>query len=193
MFNDLLHPRYSSQPSENQETLRPPFWIFSKNRWPSGPTTFIWRPRSAPGEGRIWLLFYRKFINCQLKHCEICRKGQFVSVIAWFVVIFGINTTSDISKLLYVTSRAVRRVKFETILKYHEWYLCQISRTNQAITYTNWPFFHISQCFSTTHKRFVIFTCRYFKLSWNTLCSKPIKLQYFSCSSIKTLTTATIS
>ena len=47
------------------------------------------------------------------------------------VVIFGINTTSDISKLLYVISRAVRRVKFETILKYHEWYLCQISRTNQ--------------------------------------------------------------
>ena len=31
---------------------------------------------------------------------------------------------SDISKLLYVISRAVRRVKFETILKYHEWYLC---------------------------------------------------------------------
>ena len=36
--------------------------------------------------------------------------------------IFGINTTSDISKLLYVISRAVRRVKLETILKYHEWY-----------------------------------------------------------------------
>ena len=47
--------------------------------------------------------------------------------------IFGINTMSDISKLLYVISRAVRRVKFETILKYHEWSLCQISRTNHAI------------------------------------------------------------
>ena len=64
-----------------------------------------------------------------------CNNGQelFVQVIAWFVVIFGMNTTSDISKLLYVISRAVRRVKFETILKYHEWYLCQISRTNHAI------------------------------------------------------------
>ena len=41
-------------------------------------------------------------------------------LIAWFVVIFGINTTSDISKLLYEISRAVRRVKFATILKYHE-------------------------------------------------------------------------
>ena len=46
---------------------------------------------------------------------------------------FGINTTNDISKLLHVISRAGRRVKFETILKYHEWYLCQVSRTNHAI------------------------------------------------------------
>ena len=48
-------------------------------------------------------------------------------------MIFGVNTMSDISKLLYLISRAVRRVKFEKILKYHEWYLCQISRTNHAI------------------------------------------------------------
>ena len=40
---------------------------------------------------------------------------------------------SDISKLLYIISRAVRRVKFETILNYHEWYLLQISHTNHAI------------------------------------------------------------
>ena len=56
-----------------------------------------------------------------------------VQVKAWFVVIFGINATSDISKLLNVIPQAVRRVKFETILKYHEWYLCQISSTNHAI------------------------------------------------------------
>ena len=43
------------------------------------------------------------------------------------------TSPSDISKLLHVISRAVRPVKFETILKYHEWYLCQISRTNHAI------------------------------------------------------------
>ena len=41
--------------------------------------------------------------------------------------------SSDISKLLYTISRAVRQVKVETILKYHEWYLCQISHTNHAI------------------------------------------------------------
>ena len=39
----------------------------------------------------------------------------------------------DISKLIYVISLAVRQVKFETILKYQEWYLCQMSRTNHAI------------------------------------------------------------
>ena len=32
---------------------------------------------NLPPGGRIWLLFYRKFINCLLKHCEIWQKGQF--------------------------------------------------------------------------------------------------------------------
>ena len=34
-------------------------------------------------------------------------------VIAWFEVIFGRDITSDISKLLYLISRAFRRAKFE--------------------------------------------------------------------------------
>ena len=63
------------------------------------------------------------------------------------------NTTRDILKLLYVVSRAVRRVKFETILKYHEWYLCQISlQIVLLFVYT-------------TTREIEIFTCRYFKLS----------------------------
>ena len=42
-------------------------------------------------------------------------------------MIFSINTTRDISKCSQI-SRAVRRVKLRiTILKYHSWYLCQIS------------------------------------------------------------------
>ena len=40
---------------------------------------------------------------------------------------------TDISKLLHVILPAVRGVKFETILKCHECYLCQISGTNHAI------------------------------------------------------------
>ena len=94
-------------------------------------------------------------------------------------MIFGINTTSDISKLLYVVSRAVRRVKFETILKYHEWYLCQISRTNHAITAV-----FVYRLYTATRKRFVIFTCRYFKLSWNIAALSQSNCRNFSCSSI---------
>ena len=41
---------------------------------------------------------------------------------------------SDITKLFYIISRAARLVKFGAILKYHEWYLCQISPTIHAIT-----------------------------------------------------------
>ena len=53
--------------------------------------------------------------------------------LAWLFYLFGINTTSDILKLFYVISWAVRRVEFETILKYRKWYLCQISLTNHDI------------------------------------------------------------
>ena len=80
------------------------------------------------------------------------------------VVIFGINITIDISNVLYVILRAVKRVKFETILKYHEWYFCQISRTNQAIICL---YYYL-------HKWFVIFQI---KLQYH--CSKQIKLQKF--------------
>ena len=42
-------------------------------------------------------------------------------------MIFGINTTRDISKLSQI-SVAKRPMKLRiTILKYHSWYLCQIS------------------------------------------------------------------
>ena len=94
--------------------------------------------------------------------------SQNVYVIAWFVVIFGINTTSDISKLLYVISRAVRRVKFVTILKYHKWYLCQISRTNHAII-----------CLYYYPQKVCNFHMWVFQIKLKYHCSKPIKLQKF--------------
>ena len=67
----------------------------------------------------------------------------------------------------------IRNFKFETILKYHEWYLCQISRTNHAII-----------CLYCYLKRFVIFTCRYFKLSLNTTALSQSNCRHLSCSSI---------
>ena len=99
---------------------------------------------------------------------DVCGEAK---VIAWFVVIFGINTTNDISKLLYVISEIWDN--FEIILKYHEWYLCQIWRTNHAII-----------CWYYYPQRFVNFTSRYFKLSWNTTALSQSNCRNFSCSSI---------
>ena len=97
-------------------------------------------------------------VNCLLFIMMQCSSRQ---VIAWFVVIFGVNTMSDISKLLNVISRAVRRVKCEPILKYHEWYLCQITHTNDAII------------------------CLYYMYYWNTTALSQSNCRNFSCSSIK--------
>ena len=75
---------------------------------------------------------------------------------------------SDISKLLHVISRAVRRVKFETILKQHEWYLCQISHTNLAI-----------YLFILLPAKLCNFHMQVFQIKLKYYCSKPIKLQKF--------------
>ena len=44
----------------------------------------------------------------------------------------------------------------------------------------------LSFVYTTTRKRFVIFTCRYFKLSWNTTALSQSNYRNFSCSSINT-------
>ena len=64
--------------------------------------------------------------------------------------------------------------EFETVLKYHEWHLCQISLQIML-------FF----VYSTTLKCLVIFTRRSFKLSWNTTVLSQSSCRNFSCSSIK--------
>ena len=97
--------------------------------------------KSFKGGQVFWIAFLFQIVplspcmwGCNSFFSIFLLECQFVWVIAWFVVIFGINTMSDISKLLlHIILWAVRRVKLETILKYHEWYLCQISRTNHAI------------------------------------------------------------
>ena len=77
---------------------------------------------------------------------------------------------SVISKLLYmyVISQAVRRVKFETILKYHKWYLCHISRPNHAII-----------CLYYYPQKVCNFHMQVFQTKLKYHCSKPIKLQKF--------------
>ena len=97
----------------------------------------------------------------------IFRLRLFVLAIAWFVVIFCINTTSDISKLLYVIRnlRQFWNIPSGIYAKYHEQIML-------LFVYT------------TTRKKFVIFTCRYFKLSWNTTALSQSNCRNFLCSSI---------
>ena len=68
-------------------------------------------------------------------------------------------------------------MKFETILKYHEWYFKYHVQIVLLFVYT------------ITRKRFVIFTClcRYFKLSWNTTAISQSNCRNFSCSSTNIL------
>ena len=128
--------------------------------------TLIFLMRSSTCIGNSWNVIYVMV----LWHGYILQRV----LLPWFVVIFGINTTSDTSKLLYVISRAVKGVKFETILKYHKWYLCQISLQIMLLF-----------VYTTTRKRFVIFTCRHFKLSWNTTALSQLNCRNLSCRSIK--------
>ena len=60
------------------------------------------------------------------------------------------------------------RVKFETILKYHNWYLYQISRTNHAII-----------CLYYYRQKVCNFHMQVFQIKVKYHCSKPIKLQKF--------------
>ena len=60
-----------------------------------------------------------------------------------------------------------------TFSKYHWCHLCQISLQIMLLL-----------VYTTTHKRFVIFTCRYFKLSWDTTALSQSDCRNFSCSSI---------
>ena len=89
--------------------------------------------------------------------------------LAWFVVIFGINITRDISKLLYVNLRQFWNISCGIYAKYH-------LQMMLLFVYT------------TTRKGFVIFTstevARYFKLSWNTSALSQSNCRNFSCSGI---------
>ena len=76
--------------------------------------------------------------------------------------------------------------------KYHEWYLKIVTNNFRQfwnITSGNYAKYHVQIMllfvYTTTRKRFVIFTCRYFKLSWNTTALSQSNCRNFSCSSIQ--------
>ena len=77
--------------------------------------------------------------------------------------------------------------------KYHEWYFEIVIRNLRQfwnITSGIYAKYHVQIMllfvYTTTCKRFVIFTCRYFKLSWNTAALGQSNCRNFSCSSINT-------
>ena len=76
--------------------------------------------------------------------------------------------------------------------KYHEWYfeiLIRNLRQFWNITSGIYTKYHVQIMllfvYTTTHKSFVIFTCRYFKLNWNTTALSQSNCRNFWCSSIK--------
>ena len=83
--------------------------------------------------------------------------------------------------------------------KYHKWYFEIVIRNFTSlrrvklrqfwnITSGIYAKYHVQIMllfvYTTTHKRFVIFTCTYFKLSWNTTSLSQSNCRNFSCSSI---------
>ena len=89
-------------------------------------------------------------------------------------MIFGINTTSDIAKLLYVISHD----------PWGEWNLRQFWNITSGIYAKYHLQIKLLFVYTNTHKRFVIFTCRYSKLSWNTTALSQPNCRHFSWSSI---------
>ena len=85
--------------------------------------------------------------------------------------------------------------------KYHEWYFKIVIRNKFHKPLGEWnlrQFWNITSgisakyqvqimllfVYTTTYKRFVIFTCRYFKLSWNTTALSQSNCRNISCSSV---------
>ena len=93
------------------------------------------------------------------------------------------------SKLLWIWIFGAVRIGNSMICsdiwhKYHKWNLRQFWNITSGI-YAKY-LVQIMRLFvyTTTHKRFVIFTCRYFKLSWNTTALSQSNCRNFTCSSI---------
>ena len=80
--------------------------------------------------------------------------------------------------------------------KYLEWYFKIVIRKWNLRQFWNitsgiYAKYHVQIMllfvYTTTLKKFVIFTCRHFKLSWNTTALSQSNCRHFSCSSITDL------
>ena len=115
---------------------------------------------------------------------------EVVSKIAWFLVIFGTNITSDISKLLYIILRVVSEIwdNFEISRVAFMLYITYKSCHFRYFSFSSWMCWiskpgNLSAIFSLLARRdyFVILVTEetvIFTLSWNIyLYSQLIKLQ----------------
>ena len=70
--------------------------------------------------------------------------------------------------------------------KYHEWYfnLRQFWNITSGIYARYHVQIRVLFVYTTTHKRFVILTCVYFKLSWNTTALSQSNCRNFACRRI---------
>ena len=94
-------------------------------------------------------------------------------------MIFGINTTSHISKLLYVISRAVRRVKFETILKL-SWNTTALSQSNCRNFICSSINIYISFCFL----KLFLTKIRFLRTRYNCFINIKMLLSLLTFSSV---------
>ena len=104
---------------------------------------------------------------------------------------YDINNNHNLDKIRIVNSTICSDIWH----KYHEWYFeIDIRNLRQFwnITSDIYAEYHVQIMllfvYTTTRKSFVIFTCRYFKLSWNTTALSQSNCRNFSCSSVKGIT-----
>ena len=95
-------------------------------------------------------------------------------VFAKFVVIFGIKPRVIFRNCFTQFHDPLGQWNLRQFWNIRTWYLCRMLRKIMILS-----------VYTTTHKRFVIFTRRYCKLSWNTTALSQSKCRNFSCSTIR--------
>ena len=109
-----------------------------------------------------------------------------------FQFLLGVSIGNSMICIWYLAY--IPLVIFQNCLKFHlpncSWnYILQFWNITRGIYAKYHVQIMLLFVYTTTHKRFVIFTCRHFKLNWNTTALSQSNCRNFSCS----ITVVTIS
>ena len=123
-------------------------------------------------------------INQEKKSCQPHSCSEFTSQLPFSIAV--LQHFSTVSNCITIDNSMICS---DIWPKYDEWYSNPVRgnlRQFWNITSGIYTKYHVQimLLFTTTRKRFVIFTCRYFKLSWNTTAISQSNCRNFSCSSI---------